>query len=238
VLREPRFNPPSWEQQQQQQRQQQGKDGGSGSGSSAAHDDINTFLQLYASYGGLAVNWVIFGSSGHAARPRGGVLVNYHACLPDQQEQNTHVKVSWVVLLLLGEGSAAAVGGGGLAASDDAGVWRQGHHPVAVWTLGELDFVVLLSFCSGSVHAFMHADALQCGCCIPVYAASPTAALLLPIELLFLTCQCAVLCVQVIANTKYLLTVGDDPHRVYYKSTQHWTVNELGEKVRLISPAW
>lgn len=106
VLREPRFNPPSWEQQQQQQ---QGKDAGSGvvgssdggSGSSAAHDDINTFLQPYASYGGLAVNWVIFGSSGHAARPRGGVLVNYHACLPDQHEQNTHVKVSWSVLLLM-----------------------------------------------------------------------------------------------------------------------------------------
>lgn len=105
-----------------------GSDGSDGRSSEAARAaDISTFLQQYEQYGGLAVNWVIFGSSGHTVRPRGGVLVNYHTCLPLSHEQNTHVKV--------------------------------------------------------------------------------------------------------IANTKYLMTVGDDPHRVYYQDSSHWTVNELGEQV-------
>jgi hypothetical protein len=128
VLQEPQYARPSWEQQQQQQ-QRGGHAGGSNTGSSTVQD-INTFLQQYEQYGGLGVNWVIFGSSGHTKRPQGGVLVNYHACLPAQQEQNTHVKI--------------------------------------------------------------------------------------------------------IANTKYLLTMGDDPHRVYYKDDKHWTVNELGTQVRPI----
>lgn len=123
VLQEPQYTRPSWEQQQQRD----GQASGSSSASSKVHD-INTFLQQYEQYGGLGVNWVIFGSSGHTRRPQGGVLVNYHACLPAQHEQNTHVKI--------------------------------------------------------------------------------------------------------IANTKYLLTMGDDPHRVYYKSDKHWTVNELGTQVR------
>lgn len=55
--------------------------------------DINTFMQAYDKYGGLAINWVVFGSSGHKQRPVGGVLVNYRQCLPLQQEQNQHVKV-------------------------------------------------------------------------------------------------------------------------------------------------
>lgn len=38
---------------------------------------------------------------------------------------------------------------------------------------------------------------------------------------------------QVIGNTQYMLTVGDDPHRVYYNSAKHYTVNELGEQVRV-----
>lgn len=138
VLQGPEYNLPSWQQRQQQllqqelQQQASSNTGGSvGSGSNGTSNrvrDINTFMQQYEQYGGLAVNWIIFGSSGHKSRPHGGVLVNYHACLPDQQEQNTHVKV--------------------------------------------------------------------------------------------------------IANTQYLMTVGDDPHRVYYNSPAHFTVNELGEKVR------
>jgi hypothetical protein len=27
--------------------------------------DINKFLQQYEQYGGLAINWIVFGSSGH-----------------------------------------------------------------------------------------------------------------------------------------------------------------------------
>ena len=85
-------------------------------------------MQQYNQYGGLAINWMVFGSSGHMQRPKGGVLVNYKQCLPDQQEQNQHVKV--------------------------------------------------------------------------------------------------------IANTAHLMTVGDDPHRVYYNNKNHYTVNELGQRVR------
>jgi hypothetical protein len=50
-------------------------------------------MRGYDQYGGLALNWVVFGSSGHKQRPQGGVLVNYRQCLPMQQEQNQHVKV-------------------------------------------------------------------------------------------------------------------------------------------------
>lgn len=37
--------------------------------------------------------------------------------------------------------------------------------------------------------------------------------------------------VKVVANTKYLLTVGDDPHTAFYRAKDKWTVNELGERV-------
>jgi hypothetical protein len=59
----------------------------------AGADNINDFMRGYDQYGGLALNWVVFGSSGHKQRPHGGVLVNYRQCLPLQQEQNQHVKV-------------------------------------------------------------------------------------------------------------------------------------------------
>lgn len=89
---------------------------------------LPSFLERYDEHGGLAINWVVFGSSGHAARPAGGVLVNYVSCLQPQQEQNAHVKV--------------------------------------------------------------------------------------------------------IANTRDLMTVGDDPHRVYYTNSNVATVNEAGIPVR------
>ena len=86
--------------------------------------DINAFMFDYEDYGGLALNWVIFGTSGHKVRPRGGVLINYNRCIPFEQEQNQHVKL--------------------------------------------------------------------------------------------------------IANTQYMLTMGDDPHRVLYRTPDKFTVNELG----------
>jgi hypothetical protein len=59
----------------------------------AGTDNINDFMRGFDQYGGLALNWVVFGSSAHKQRPHGGVLVNYRQCLPLQQEQNQHVKV-------------------------------------------------------------------------------------------------------------------------------------------------
>lgn len=89
---------------------------------------INDLMFDYAAYGGLAVNWVVFGSSGHKIRPSGGVLINYQKCLPLQQAESNQVKV--------------------------------------------------------------------------------------------------------IANTAHLLTMGDDPHTVFYKTPHAFTVNELGRPVK------
>lgn len=41
---------------------------------------------------GLAVHWLIFGSSGHEARPAGGVLRSYHRCLQLRHAQHALVK--------------------------------------------------------------------------------------------------------------------------------------------------
>jgi hypothetical protein len=49
--------------------------------------DLPTLMKQYKNYGGLTLNWKVFGSSGHVARPAGGVLRNYHAC-----SRNHHVK--------------------------------------------------------------------------------------------------------------------------------------------------
>jgi hypothetical protein len=41
---------------------------------------IPEFLKNYEQFGGLALNWKMFGSSGHVVRPTGGVLANYNMC--------------------------------------------------------------------------------------------------------------------------------------------------------------
>jgi hypothetical protein len=43
--------------------------------------------------GALALNWVLFGSSGHKTRPQGGPLASYTACIPASHPESTHVKV-------------------------------------------------------------------------------------------------------------------------------------------------
>jgi hypothetical protein len=48
---------------------------------------IPEVLKRYTAYGGLALNWKIFGSSGHVERPWGGVLPNYWRC-----KKNFHIK--------------------------------------------------------------------------------------------------------------------------------------------------
>lgn len=49
--------------------------------------NILDVLELYKGYGGLTLNWMMFGSSGHSKKPEGGVLSNYHSCTI-----NEHVK--------------------------------------------------------------------------------------------------------------------------------------------------
>eukprot|EP00596_Hydrurales_sp_CCMP1899_P002611 CAMPEP_0119039936 /NCGR_PEP_ID=MMETSP1177-20130426/9722_1 /TAXON_ID=2985 /ORGANISM="Ochromonas sp, Strain CCMP1899" /LENGTH=270 /DNA_ID=CAMNT_0007004489 /DNA_START=316 /DNA_END=1128 /DNA_ORIENTATION=+ len=41
------------------------------------------FLENFEMYGGLVLNWMSFGSSGHIQRPKGGILKNYYRCNPE-----------------------------------------------------------------------------------------------------------------------------------------------------------
>lgn len=41
---------------------------------------------------GVAVHWIIFGSSGRKTRPPGGVLRSYHRCLRLRHAQHAVVK--------------------------------------------------------------------------------------------------------------------------------------------------
>ena len=53
---------------------------------------LPAMLHEYEAYGGLAVNWVLFGSSGHIYRPKGGTLANYWKCVPLAHPENLHIK--------------------------------------------------------------------------------------------------------------------------------------------------
>jgi hypothetical protein len=47
-------------------------------------NDTNTIIDVlnkYKDYGGLTLNWMFFGSSGHITRPSGGILKNYNTCV-------------------------------------------------------------------------------------------------------------------------------------------------------------
>lgn len=52
--------------------------------------NIGRILDLYRDFGGLSLNWKIFGSSGHDKRPAGGVLQSYCTC---QAGFDMHTKV-------------------------------------------------------------------------------------------------------------------------------------------------
>ena len=54
--------------------------------------DAPALLRRYEAYAGLALNWVMFGSSGHEGRPEGGVLANYVSCMPAAHPAHHHVK--------------------------------------------------------------------------------------------------------------------------------------------------
>ena len=51
-----------------------------------------SFLRQYEEYGGLAINWRLFGSSGHITRPEAGTLPSYTKCNPEWAPVNIHVK--------------------------------------------------------------------------------------------------------------------------------------------------
>ncbi len=43
---------------------------------------LPALLKHYEEYGGLALSWTVFGTSGHINRPPGGVLASYDKCTP------------------------------------------------------------------------------------------------------------------------------------------------------------
>lgn len=45
-------------------------------------DTLLSILENYRNFGGLTLNWMVFGTSGHVQRPSGGVLANYFKCHP------------------------------------------------------------------------------------------------------------------------------------------------------------
>ena len=51
---------------------------------------VDRLLSHYRDFGGVSLNWKLFGSSGHDKRPAGGVLQNYCTCQPGF---DTHTKV-------------------------------------------------------------------------------------------------------------------------------------------------
>lgn len=55
-------------------------------------DDLRHFLTDYEDHAGLAVNWVMYGSSGHRKRPHGLIIENYTQRLPLNEQANFHIK--------------------------------------------------------------------------------------------------------------------------------------------------
>ncbi len=55
-------------------------------------NDLKAILQAFEPYGGLGVNWVMFGSSGHQTRPPGLQIDGFTLRPPDDYPPNTHIK--------------------------------------------------------------------------------------------------------------------------------------------------
>ena len=62
--------------------------------------DLPTFMKRYESYGGLAVGWILFGSSGLEERPTGGVLQSYTTCYVESPKYHfktiLNVQYTWL----------------------------------------------------------------------------------------------------------------------------------------------
>lgn len=56
-------------------------------------NDIPSMLEEFEPYAGLALNWKVFGTGGHARRPEGLQIENYTMAMNDEHERNSVVKV-------------------------------------------------------------------------------------------------------------------------------------------------
>jgi hypothetical protein len=64
-----------------------------GSWGSNRRPNLALFLAGFERHAALGVNWVMFGSSGLQQRPPAGPMAGYNACVPQDNQENTHVKV-------------------------------------------------------------------------------------------------------------------------------------------------
>ncbi|MBQ3625631.1 MAG: glycosyltransferase family 92 protein, partial [Synergistaceae bacterium] len=56
------------------------------------YEFVDEFMSEYPNAGGIGVNWLIFGSSGHETKPEGGVLKNFVMCAEKDFSANLHIK--------------------------------------------------------------------------------------------------------------------------------------------------
>ena len=56
------------------------------------HGQCAAQVLTHCALAGLAVHWILFGSSGHISRPWSGVLPNFYKSLPLMHSQHTLVK--------------------------------------------------------------------------------------------------------------------------------------------------
>ena len=57
-----------------------------GGGGYNLYDFMDDFMTAHKNAGGIVINWLIFGSSGHITKPEGGVLENYTKCAAKEHD--------------------------------------------------------------------------------------------------------------------------------------------------------
>ena len=75
-------------------------------GGGGLYSFIDDFMNSHPNAGGLGVNWLIFGSSGHDSKPEGGVLENYTRCAEKNFYANHHIKTMCDPMKVLSAASA------------------------------------------------------------------------------------------------------------------------------------
>ena len=63
-----------------------------GGGIGSLYRFVDEFMTNHPNAGGLGINWLIFGSSHHEKRPKGGVLENFTMCAEQDFSANHHIK--------------------------------------------------------------------------------------------------------------------------------------------------
>ena len=84
------------------------------------HESLRDLLELYEKFGGLAINWQVFGPSGHQTRPPGLQIAQFTKKMPIHSQSNQHVKT--------------------ITQTDKVMFWRAAHYPrykAGHWSVNE-----------------------------------------------------------------------------------------------------